>query len=89
VEARRLLDATETAMTEDGHELLSKGEWDEIWSRIYDLAEILMVGDANSLESLRQASEALNDATAAFAARRMDASIRKALSGKQIESLNV
>jgi len=89
VEARRLLDATEAAMAEDGHELLSKPEWDAIWSRIYELAEILMLGDSNSLESLRQATEALNAATSVFAGRRMDASIRKALSGKQIDSLNV
>ncbi|CAG0951430.1 heat shock 70kDa protein 1/2/6/8 [Methylophilaceae bacterium] len=89
VEARRLLDATEAAMAEDGHELLSKPEWDEIWSRIYDLAEILLMGDRNSLESLRQATGALNAATGTFAGRRMDASIRRALSGKQLESIEV
>ncbi|HEY3327564.1 MAG TPA: Fe-S protein assembly chaperone HscA [Novimethylophilus sp.] len=89
VDARRLLDATETAMAEDGHELLSKPEWDAIWSKIYELAEILLMGDANSLESLRQVTEALNAATAAFAGRRMDASIRKALSGKQIENIEL
>lgn len=89
VEARRLLDATEAALEEDGHALLSKREWDAIWSRIYALAEILMLGDANSIEALRDATEILNTETATFAARRMDASIRKALSGKQIESLSV
>ena len=89
VEARRLLDATETAMAEDGHDLLTKPEWNEIWSRIYDLAEVLLMGDANSIENVRQATEALNAATGTFANRRMDASIRKALSGKQIESLNL
>jgi len=89
VEARRLLDATETAMAEDGHDLLSKPEWNEIWSRIYDLAEVLLMGDANSIENVRQATEALNAATGTFANRRMDASIRKALSGKQIESLTL
>jgi molecular chaperone HscA len=89
VEARRLLDATETAMSEDGHELLSKPEWDAIWTRIYELAETLMMGDSNSLESLRQATEALNATTTVFASRRMDATIRRALSGKQIESLSL
>ncbi len=89
VEARRLLDATETAMEEDGHELLSKPEWDAIWNRIYDLAEIIMMGDSNSLEALRQATDALNAETTEFAARRMDASIRRALSGKQVESIQV
>lgn len=89
VEARRLLDATETAMAEDGHELLSKPEWDAIWNRIYDLAEIIMMGDSNSLEALRQATDALNAETTEFAARRMDATIRRALSGKQVESIQV
>jgi molecular chaperone HscA len=89
VEGRRLLDATENAMAEDGHDLLSKPEWDALWIRIYELAEILMMGDENSLETLRQATEALNTASATFAGRRMDASIRKALSGKQIGSLSI
>lgn len=89
VDARRLLDATEAAMAESGHELLSKPEWDEIWSKIYYLAEVLIKGDANSLESLRQATEALNTVTTTFASRRMDVSIRNALSGKQIESINL
>ena len=47
------------------------------------------MGDANSIENVRQATEALNAATGTFANRRMDASIRKALSGKQIESLTL
>jgi len=89
VDARRLLDATEAAMAEDGHELLSKPEWDAIWTKIYELAETLILGDSNSIDDLRKATEALNAVTGIFAARRMDASIRKALSGKQIESLNV
>lgn len=89
VDARRLLDATENAMAEDGHELLTKAEWDAIWRKIYELAEIIMMGDANSLQALRDATEALNTATSEFAARRMDATIQKALSGKQIESIQV
>jgi molecular chaperone HscA len=89
VEARRLLDATETAMSEDGHELLSKPEWDAIWTKIYELAETLMLGDSSSLETLRQATDSLNATTSEFAARRMDATIRRALSGKQIESIDL
>jgi molecular chaperone HscA len=89
VDARRLLDATEAAMAEDGHELLSKPEWNAIWTKIYELAEILIMGDTGSLDSLRQNTEALNATTATFAGRRMDASIRKALSGKQIESIDI
>lgn len=89
VEARQLLDATETAMAESGHELLSKVEWDAIWVKIYELAELLIMGDANSLEALRLATEALNQETTTFASRRMDVSIRNALSGKQIENIAI
>lgn len=89
VDARRLLDATESAMEEDGHELLTKAEWDAIWQKIYALAEIIILGDTNSLQDLRDATEALNTASTEFAARRMDATIQKALSGKQIESLDI
>lgn len=89
VEARRLLDATEIAMSEDGHELLTKAEWNAIWNRIYALAETLIMGDSNSLEDLRKVTEELNAATGEFAARRMDATIQKALSGKQIESIHI
>jgi molecular chaperone HscA len=89
VEARQLLDATETAMAESGHELLSKAEWDAVWVKIYELAELLILGDANSLQTLRQATAELNEATTTFANRRMDISINYALSGKQIESINI
>lgn len=89
VDARRLLDATETAMAEDGHNLLSKAEWDHIWQHIYALAEILIMGDSNKVEDLRNATEALNNASSTFAARRMDQSIQQALTGQHLESLTV
>jgi len=89
VEARQLLDATEAAMAESGHELLSKAEWDEVWVSIYELAELLILGDANSLHSLRDATSKLNTVTTIFANRRMDLSINMALSGKQIGSINI
>jgi molecular chaperone HscA len=89
VDARRLLDATETAMAEDGHNLLSKAEWDHIWQHIYALAEILIMGDSNTVADLRNATEALNNASSIFAARRMDQSIQQALTGQHLESLTV
>lgn len=89
VDARRLLDATETAMAEDGHALLSKTEWDHIWQHIYALAEILIMGDSNTVADLRNATEALNNASSIFAARRMDQSIQQALTGQHLESLTV
>ena len=47
------------------------------------------MGDSNKLEDLRHATEALNNASASFAARRMDQSIQQALTGQHLESLTV
>jgi hypothetical protein len=38
---------------------------------------------------LHDATSALNDATAHFAAKRMDASVSRALSGKNIDEVNL
>jgi molecular chaperone HscA len=89
VEARRLLDATEVAMAEDGHALLTRPEWEAIWDKIYTLAEILLQGDANEVDDLRKATDDLNAETAEFAARRMDATVQRALSGQLIENVNI
>jgi molecular chaperone HscA len=89
VEARRLLDATEVAMAEDGHALLTRPEWAAIWDKIYTLAEILLLGDANEVDDLRKATDDLNAETAEFAARRMDATVQRALSGQLIENVNI
>ena len=39
--------------------------------------------------ALKRAAESLNRATAQFAARRMDASIQRALSGQRLDTLEV
>lgn len=87
VDARRLLDATETALAEDGHELLSKDEFDAVRDAMLRLAELLETGGDGTAGTLRDASEVLNAATNEFAARRMNAGIQRALSGMQLEAL--
>lgn len=88
VEARRLLDATEVALQEDGHALLAKAEYDAVQAAMYHLAELLEAGCDGNINVLREAIEALNGATTEFAARRMNASIQRALSGLQVEALS-
>jgi len=87
VDARRLLDATETALAEDGHALLSKDEFDVVRAAMLRLAEHLETGKDGSAGTLRDATEALNAATNEFAARRMNAGIQRALSGMRLEAL--
>lgn len=85
VEGRRLIDATEAALTEDGEALLSPPERAEIASHIYALADIIETGGEDSVGTLKAACDALNRATQEFAARRMDASVKRALAGHRLE----
>ncbi|MEI7298628.1 Fe-S protein assembly chaperone HscA, partial [Paraburkholderia tropica] len=52
---------------------------------LFGVAEALEVGAP--LDALRAAAETLSHATAEFAARRMNASIRQALAGRTLDSL--
>ncbi|MBV5293357.1 MAG: Fe-S protein assembly chaperone HscA [Curvibacter lanceolatus] len=85
VDARRLLDATEGALAQD-QALLNAAELARVRQALYRLADHLET--EAPLERLREASEALSQETAEFAARRMNASIQRALSGQLIDSLS-
>ncbi len=89
IEARQLLDSVDIALSQDGHELLSKSEWDDIQRKIHLLSEILQTESIGGLIKIREATSALNLATENFANRRMDASIRKALTGKDVSELSL
>lgn len=83
VEAVRLLEATESALAED-RQLLDEIELRAITQGMESLRHALQGSD---WEEIRRAVEALNATSLEFAARRMDASIRSALSGQQVETL--
>ena len=70
VDARRLIDATEAALAEDGETLLTPPERTAIQGRLYALADILETGDDQSYDVLLSITEELNAATQEFAARR-------------------
>lgn len=98
VDARRLLDATEAALHEDGDALLQPREQFKIlgaMQAVADLLEQCAAGEGSSLAehkglrtALRDATEALNRATTPFAGRRMDARVRQALSGQRLDQLS-
>ena len=98
VEARRLLDATDTALREDGHDLLSRDEYRDISRCVQQLADLLehVAADEGGTPAQRQshrhtllaATAALNQATTEFAGRRMDARVRKALGGMRLDELS-
>ncbi len=84
VDGERLIDATRTALRDDGT-LLSSQEFSSIEEKIKALEQVLNTSDPRAI---KLASDALNRATEEFAARRMDASVRRALAGRSIASLD-
>jgi molecular chaperone HscA len=87
VEGRRLIDATESALAEDGEELLSPPERAEIARCMHALSDIVETGGNDSAPALKKACDALNKATQEFAARRMDASVKRALAGHRLDEI--
>jgi len=84
VDAQRLLDATGAGLREDGG-LLSPSEILSIDEKLKALEQVLNSPDPRAI---KLASDALNRATEEFAARRMNASVRSALAGKRLASLD-
>ena len=83
VEARRLIESTVSALVSDA-DLLSQEEE----ATIRDLIVRLMAAvEAHELDPIKSLQEELTEATADFAARRMDRAIAEALSGKNVDDI--
>ena len=85
VEGRRILDAVEAALDEDGHALLSAEERAAIEARMNALRATLAGSDHRAIKA---AIDDFNHATESYAARRMDASIKKALTGQKLADVS-
>jgi molecular chaperone HscA len=85
VEARRLLEAIDSALAADA-DLLEDDERSEI-DRL--IAELRRVADGEDAAAIKTAIEALSHGSDAFAARRMDRSIRTALAGHKLDEFEV
>ncbi len=83
VEAERMLEATRTALAADG-DLLSPEQRAHVDAL---MAQIGQRCDRGDLEALEAATKALADGTEAFAAERMNRSIRQALAGRQLDQI--
>jgi molecular chaperone HscA len=83
VEAQRLAEATHVALSADG-DLLSESERTEV-----DRLMVAMQAAAQGTDpaAIKRAIEALAHGTDEFAARRMDRSIRAALSGRRVDDV--
>ncbi len=83
VEAQRLLEATQHALSAD-RDLLAEAEFAQIAARMTDLVGQAETGD---VAALKAATERLAQSTEEFAARRMDRSIRAALAGRRVDDV--
>lgn len=86
VDGNSLLLATRAALEQDGEALLNDAERADIASQIAQL-EQSMAGEDHL--AIKRAVEALNAATGEFAARRMDAGVKKALRGHKLDELSL
>ena len=83
VDGQRLIEATQSALSADGH-LLRPEDRKEIEAKMASLGKLIGGTDHRAI---KQAVDALNRATEEFAQRRMDEGVRRALAGKRIGSL--
>jgi molecular chaperone HscA len=83
VEAQRIILATESAVSSDKN-LLNEKEYSDLVSLISALKNIVQAEDRSAIE---KAIQALSIGTEEFAARRMDQSVRTALTGKKLDQI--
>ena len=83
VDGQQIIAMIESALEQDKN-LLNPNEIDHIHVRVHELTNALATSDRALIE---EKTKLLNEATAAFAAKRMDHSISKALTGKTINTL--
>ncbi len=84
VEADRVIEGLIVAMQEDGDELLSEQEKQALVKAIESLIELRNGEDADAIE---QGIKDTDKASQEFASRRMDKSIRAALSGQSVDDI--
>ena len=84
VDAQRLLEAVEGALAVDGVRLLDQEEREAIESQVRELRELLDSQDGVAIE--RQVKR-LSQITDAFAARRLDSTVKAALAGRRLNDI--
>lgn len=84
VDAERLIDAVQVALTADGEALLAPTEQVEIEQAISKLQQAISQADAGMIQA---ATQHLSKATDEFAARRLDRTVKAALTGRQLTEL--
>jgi molecular chaperone HscA len=84
VDAQRLLEAVQSALDADGEDLLGEDERIAIAAAMDDLRQLATGPDTAAIEAQ---IKRLSQITDAFAARRMDATVKAALSGRRLNEI--
>lgn len=84
VDAQRLIEAVEGALEADGERLLDAEEREVIELQVQELRELLAGSDGLAIE--RQ-TKRLSQVTDAFAARRLDSTVKAALAGRNLNEI--
>lgn len=84
VDAERLLEAVQGALDADGERLLSSDERDAIEFQVQELRDLLTGTDGAAIE---QQTKRLSQVTDAFAARRLDSTVKAALAGRNLNEI--
>ncbi|MNO66334.1 Chaperone protein HscA [compost metagenome] len=84
VDGERLLEAVQGALDADGERLLSSDERDAIEFQMQELRDLLTGTDGPAIE---QQTKRLSQVTDAFAARRLDSTVKAALAGRNLNEI--
>ncbi|MCG8295844.1 Fe-S protein assembly chaperone HscA [Pseudomonas entomophila] len=84
VDAERLLEAVQGALDADGERLLSEDEREAIAFQMQELRDLLTGTDGAAIE---QQTKRLSQVTDAFAARRLDSTVKAALAGRNLNEI--
>lgn len=84
VEVKRVIENLEAALEKDGTQLLDPDEYQVIKDNIKVLAKIAQGDDVNAI---KEALAAIDKLTDHYASLRMDASIKKALTGRSVDQI--
>ncbi len=84
VDAQRLLEAVEAALVADGERLLSVEERVAINSQVAELRGLL---DSQDVVAIERQTKRLSQITDAFAARRLDSTVKAVLAGRRLNDI--
>lgn len=85
VEADRVVESLNSALQDNGKELLSEDEYHSLNTAV---EQLLVIRHQNDADAIKRAIEKISADSEAFAEKRMDTSIKKALAGHSLDEIS-